>query len=91
MKRHRQDAGRGGEQRYRSAPDELCTDTHCDDVGRDISKASTFRHFRSAPEGSFSDTASIDGVRRLYFFRNFPDLPLIIMVAEAEKDIYAAW
>ncbi len=60
-------------------------------IGRDISKASTFRHFRSAPEGSFSDTASIDGVRRLYFFRNFPDLPLIIMVAGAEQDIYAAW
>ncbi|CAE6791293.1 hypothetical protein R69749_07134 [Paraburkholderia domus] len=60
-------------------------------IGRDISKASTFQHFRSAPEGSFSDTASIDGVRRLYLFRNFPDLPLIIMVAEAEQDIYAAW
>jgi diguanylate cyclase (GGDEF)-like protein len=60
-------------------------------IGRDISKASTFRQFRSAPEGSFSDTASIDGVRRLYRFRNFPDLPLIIMVAEAERDIYAAW
>jgi diguanylate cyclase (GGDEF)-like protein len=45
----------------------------------------------SAPEGSYSDTASIDGVRRLYFFRNFPDLPLIIMVAAAEADIYAAW
>ncbi|MEX3934467.1 diguanylate cyclase [Paraburkholderia phymatum] len=59
--------------------------------GRDISKASTFRRFVSAAEGSFSDTASIDGVRRLYFFRNFPDLPLIIMVAEAEQDIYAAW
>ncbi|MFM0732729.1 sensor domain-containing diguanylate cyclase [Paraburkholderia sediminicola] len=60
-------------------------------IGRDISRASTFRYFRSAPEGSFSDTASIDGVRRLYLFRNFADLPLIIMVAEAEQDIYAAW
>jgi diguanylate cyclase (GGDEF)-like protein len=60
-------------------------------IGRDISKASTFRKFRSAPEGSFSDTSSIDGQRRLYFFRNFPQLPLIIMVAEAESDIYAAW
>jgi len=59
--------------------------------GRDISKANTFQRFISAPEGSFSDTASIDGVRRLYFFRNFPDLPLIIMAAEAEEDIYAAW
>jgi diguanylate cyclase (GGDEF)-like protein len=60
-------------------------------IGRDISKASTFRRFVSIPEGSFSDTASIDGVRRLYTFKNFPDLPLIIMVAEAEQDIYAAW
>ncbi|HTR05819.1 MAG TPA: diguanylate cyclase [Paraburkholderia sp.] len=60
-------------------------------IGRNISKASTFRHFRSATEGSFSDTSSIDGVRRMYFFRNFPKLPLIIMVAEAEPDIYAAW
>ncbi|MCP3715492.1 sensor domain-containing diguanylate cyclase [Paraburkholderia sp. CNPSo 3281] len=60
-------------------------------IGRNISNASTFHHFRSAPEGSFSDTASIDGVRRLYLFRNFPDLPLIIMVAEAERDIFAGW
>ncbi|CAD6520399.1 hypothetical protein LMG27952_01300 [Paraburkholderia hiiakae] len=60
-------------------------------VGRNIRNASTFRHFLAAKEGSFSDTSSIDGVRRLYFFRNFPRQPLIIMVAEAEPDIYAAW
>ncbi|CAH2932886.1 MAG: GGDEF domain protein [uncultured Paraburkholderia sp.] len=60
-------------------------------IGRDISNASTFKHFMSAPEGSFSDTSSIDGVRRQYYFRNFPHLPLTIMVAEAEPDIYAAW
>lgn len=60
-------------------------------IGRDISQASTFRHFRSVREGSFSDTSSIDGIRRLYYFRNFPNLPLIMMVAEAEPDIYAAW
>lgn len=60
-------------------------------VGRDISKAVTFRRFRSAPEGVFTETASIDGVRRLYYFKNLPNLPLIIMVAEAEQEIYAAW
>jgi diguanylate cyclase (GGDEF)-like protein len=59
--------------------------------GRDISKASTFRHFISAQDGSFVDTSSIDGTRRLYYFRNFPKMPLIIMVAEGEQDIYAAW
>jgi hypothetical protein len=60
-------------------------------IGRNISTASTFGHFVSAPEGSFSETASIDGTRRLYWFANFPHVPLIIMVAAAEQDIYAAW
>ncbi|WP_445343875.1 sensor domain-containing diguanylate cyclase [Caballeronia temeraria] len=60
-------------------------------IGRDISHADTFRHFRAADQGSFSETSSIDGRRRLYYFRNFPNLPLIIMVAEGEEDIYAAW
>lgn len=60
-------------------------------VGRDISKASTFRHFMTANEGSFADTASIDGVRRLYVFRHLDNLPLIIMVARSEADTYAAW
>jgi hypothetical protein len=29
-------------------------------------------------------------MHRLYYSRNFPDLPLIVMVAEAGQDIYAA-
>ncbi|CAJ0709274.1 hypothetical protein LMG19089_04934 [Ralstonia edaphis] len=60
-------------------------------IGRDISKAATFQRFQSENEGSFVETASIDHVRRLYYFKHFPKLPLIIMVAEAEDDIYAAW
>ncbi|MDR5763101.1 sensor domain-containing diguanylate cyclase [Caballeronia sp. LZ035] len=60
-------------------------------IGRDISRAATFQRFRSAPEGTFSETASIDGVRRLYYFKNLPHVPLVLMVAEAEQDIYAAW
>ncbi|AOK13315.1 MULTISPECIES: sensor domain-containing diguanylate cyclase [Burkholderia] len=60
-------------------------------VGRDISHASTFRHFMTASEGSFTDTATIDGVRRLYVFRHLENLPLILMVARSEADTYAAW
>ncbi|WP_322024200.1 sensor domain-containing diguanylate cyclase [Burkholderia sp. BCC1977] len=60
-------------------------------IGRDISHAATFRRFQTAQEGVFSETSSLDGVRRLYYFRHLPKLPLIIMVAEAEQDIYAAW
>ena len=60
-------------------------------IGRNIRNASTFKQFLSAPEGSFSDTSTLDGVERLYYFKNLPNLPLIIMVAEAHADIYAAW
>jgi diguanylate cyclase (GGDEF)-like protein len=59
--------------------------------GRNISNASTFRQFEMAREGSFSDTSTLDGQRRLYYFKHLRNLPLIIMVAEAEPDIYAAW
>ncbi|EDT40266.1 sensor domain-containing diguanylate cyclase [Burkholderia ambifaria] len=60
-------------------------------IGRDISHAATFKRFQTAREGVFSETSSLDGVRRLYYFRHLPKLPLVIMVAEAEQDIYAAW
>ncbi|WP_175671293.1 sensor domain-containing diguanylate cyclase [Burkholderia ambifaria] len=60
-------------------------------IGRDISQAATFKRFQTAREGVFSETSSLDGVRRLYYFRHLPKLPLVIMVAEAEQDIYAAW
>lgn len=60
-------------------------------IGRNIEHADTFRHFAAAREGSFSDTSTLDGVRRLYYFKHFPHLPFIIMVASAHSDIYAAW
>jgi hypothetical protein len=56
-------------------------------VGRDISHASTFRHFMTASEGSFTDTATIDGVRRLYVFRHLENLPLILMVARRSRHL----
>jgi len=60
-------------------------------IGRNIRNASTFKQFLQAPEGSFSDTSTIDGIERQYYFKNLPNLPLIIMVAQAHSDIYAAW
>lgn len=60
-------------------------------VGRNISQASTFKRFMSAPEGSFTDKSTIDGVGRLYYFKHLSNLGLIVMVAAAESDIYATW
>jgi hypothetical protein len=60
-------------------------------VGQDFGKASAFRHFLTEPEGTFFDTSTIDGTKRLYYFKNFPKLPFIITVAKAQTDIiYAA-
>lgn len=60
-------------------------------IGRDLAKTSIFQRTRQGAEGSFADRSSIDGVRRLYYYRQFPHQPLVILVAEAESDIYAAW
>ncbi len=60
-------------------------------VGRNIRNASSFRTFQTTREGSFSDISILDGVRRLYYFKHLRNLPLILMVAQAEPDIYAAW
>jgi diguanylate cyclase (GGDEF)-like protein len=60
-------------------------------IGRNIKDAATFKQFLLAPDGSFSEKSSIDGVRRLYWFANFPRAPLIIMAAASEEDIYASW
>ncbi|WCM22553.1 diguanylate cyclase [Paraburkholderia bryophila] len=60
-------------------------------IGLDISRAATINHFRTTSEGIFTASASVDGVRRQYIFRNFRNLPLIVMVAQAESDIYAQW
>jgi hypothetical protein len=60
-------------------------------IGRNIKDAATFKQFLLARDGSFSEKSSIDGVRRLYWFANFPRAPLIIMAAASEEDIYASW
>ncbi|MGF6602466.1 diguanylate cyclase (GGDEF)-like protein [Paraburkholderia sp. GAS448] len=60
-------------------------------VGRDLSGTRLFLRMNLQPEGRFSDESPIDGIRRVYTFRHLPGLPLIMEVAPAEMDIYAAW
>ncbi|ONG43413.1 hypothetical protein BKE38_28895 [Pseudoroseomonas deserti] len=61
------------------------------DIGRDFSAAEIVRRFMAAPAGSFPGIAPIDGVERLYTFRHLGDYPLILSVAIAVDDVYAAW
>lgn len=60
-------------------------------IGRDLNGTGPFLRMSVQPDGEFTDVASIDGVRRFYFYRRLPGLPLIMEVAPAETDIYAAW
>ena len=60
-------------------------------IGRDVSHADIFRDLIAEPEGSFLGTSAIDGVRRFYYVKRLPDVPLVLMVAEGEDDIYASW
>ncbi|WP_341317498.1 sensor domain-containing diguanylate cyclase [Paraburkholderia sp. IMGN_8] len=60
-------------------------------VGRDIRNAPAFAKAMSAPQGAFAETASIDGVRRLYVYKHLSGLPIIVAVEPAEADIYAEW
>ena len=60
-------------------------------IDRDLGSADTFRRMLNASEGSFTDVSMIDGIHRQYYFKNFPTLPFVIMVADALPDIYSAW
>lgn len=60
-------------------------------IGRDVSRAPIFVEAMAKSEGSFTGTASIDGIRRLYVHKRLAGLPLIVDVAPAEVDIYADW
>jgi diguanylate cyclase (GGDEF)-like protein len=60
-------------------------------IGRDMSQTATFRKYASRSDGSFCDTSTIDGVRRFFYFRNFPNLPLVIAVTESTQDIFSTW
>ena len=61
------------------------------DTGRDISQAEVFRRLRTAPSGSFETQGVIDGVQRLYVYRQLGALPLVVQVGLSKNAIYAEW
>jgi diguanylate cyclase (GGDEF)-like protein len=60
-------------------------------IGRNVSNLSIFKNFKADSEGFFSAVSQFDGEKRFYYFKNFSTLPFIIVIAEAEQDIYAKW
>lgn len=61
------------------------------DIGVNIAGAPTFERFVRERSGSFIGTSVRDGVERHYTFSRVGDLPLVLNVALATRDIEAGW
>lgn len=55
--------------------------------GNDIAKARVFDELLKTPTGFYRSHSIVDGVDRLFSYRKLPDLPLVLLVGEAERDI----
>ncbi len=60
------------------------------DIDADLGQSHTFLQMTGGA-GTFADRAALDGVLRLYTYRRVGDLPLVLTVAIAVDDVYAAW
>ena len=60
-------------------------------IGRSIQGSPGMRAFAAAGAGTFSNTASLDGVTRITTFAHMAGLPLVLAVSFSELDIYATW
>jgi len=62
------------------------------DMGRNFSKSPIFaKYLITQPVGTASFTSSLDGVERLYAFRQSDKLPLVTTVALGKQEALAAW
>ena len=59
--------------------------------GDNLRGSPVFERMRRERSGSFVGASSLDGVERLYTFTHVGQLPLVLSVALATKDIYSAW
>lgn len=60
-------------------------------AARNLRGSPNFERFRKHSERWFLGDSALDGVARLYVYRQFHDLPLVLSVAPALSDVYAAW
>ncbi|PHN32663.1 sensor domain-containing diguanylate cyclase [Pseudomonas sp. ICMP 561] len=60
-------------------------------IGTSFASTPNFKRIIEEGNGSFSGTSSIDGKERLYTFSHVGDLPLIVVVGQSVKEVYALW
>ena len=62
-----------------------------DMIDKDLSSLPNFKRMLKEGSGSFRAISAISGTPRLYTFTNVGRLPLIVVVALASDDVFAAW
>ena len=60
-------------------------------VGRELAGLGVFQHYPQSQAGVFTGTSSIDGVKRLYAYRQIDNLPLVLVVGTAAETMLAPW
>lgn len=61
------------------------------DIGRDLSGTAVYKTTNESDHGHFQTVGVIDGVERLYVFRQVGNLPLRLTVGMATSEMYAGW
>lgn len=61
------------------------------DIGRNLSDSELFRRLPGASSGTFETNSRVDGIRRLFTYRQVGVLPLVVSVAVTTKTVYANW
>jgi len=62
-----------------------------EEPGRNLAKSHLFRVLKTTPDGWFySESPSIDGIRRLVVFRTIKDFPLVVTIGRSSQEIFAS-
>lgn len=62
-----------------------------DMIDKDLSERPNFKRILREGSGSFQAISAINGKERLYTFTNVGELPLIVVVALSNDDVFAPW
>ena len=62
-----------------------------EEPGRSVTKSNLFKVLKTAPDGWFySESPSIDSIRRLVVYRTIKDFPLVVAVGRSTQEIFAS-
>ncbi len=61
------------------------------DFGLFLPNAHVLKEFQRAPAGSYESVALIDGMHRLYAYKQVDDFPLLMTVGMPIDEVYAGW